>query len=63
MSDFLNQEQSDDNWLPEDEAPLEEDALCDEDLVHDSDGQPDEYTEWTDYMGGDDWNQGQYDYD
>ena len=49
MSDFLNQEQSDDNWLPLDEAPLEEDALCDEDLVYDSDGQPDEYTEWKDY--------------
>jgi len=25
------------------------------------DGQPDEYTEWQDYMGGDDWDQGQYD--
>jgi hypothetical protein len=24
------------------------------------DGQPDEYTEWQDYMGGDDWDQGQY---
>lgn len=27
------------------------------------DGQPDEYTEWQDYMGGDDWDQGQYDCD
>lgn len=25
------------------------------------DGQPDEYTEWQDYMGGDDWDFGQYD--
>jgi hypothetical protein len=25
------------------------------------DGQPSEYTEWQDYMGGDDWDQGQYD--
>ena len=25
------------------------------------DGQPDEYTEWQDYMGGDDWDHGQYD--
>lgn len=25
------------------------------------DGQPDEYTEWQDYYGGDDWDQGQYD--
>ena len=23
------------------------------------DGQPDEYTEWQDYMGGDDWDHGQ----
>ena len=27
----------------------------------DDDGQPDEYTEWQDYMGGDDWDHGQYD--
>ena len=27
----------------------------------DYDGQPDEYTEWQDYMGGDDWDHGQYD--
>lgn len=27
------------------------------------DGQPDEYTEWQDYMGGDDWDHGQYDYE
>lgn len=27
-----------------------------------NDGQPDEYTEWQDYMGGDDWDHGQYDY-
>ena len=25
------------------------------------DGQPSEYEEWQDYMGGDDWDQGQYD--
>jgi len=25
------------------------------------DGQPDEYTEWQDYYGGDDWDHGQYD--
>lgn len=57
MSDFLSQEQSDDFWFPEDEAPLEEDA------VYDDDGQPDEYTEWQDYMGGDDWDHGQYECD
>ena len=27
----------------------------------DGDGQPSEYDEWQDYMGGDDWDQGQYD--
>lgn len=26
-----------------------------------NDGQPDEYTEWQDYLGGDDWDHGQYD--
>jgi hypothetical protein len=25
------------------------------------DGQPSEYQEWQDYMGGDDWDHGQYD--
>lgn len=25
------------------------------------DGQPDEYTEWQDYYGGDDWDFGQFD--
>ena len=32
---------------------------ADEDDYED-DGQPDEYTEWQDYMDGDDWDQGQY---
>jgi hypothetical protein len=32
-----------------------------EDEDEDYDGQPDEYTEWQDYMGGDDWDHGQYD--
>jgi hypothetical protein len=27
----------------------------------DDDGQPDEYTEWQDLYGGDDWDHGQYD--
>ena len=26
------------------------------------DGQPTEYEEWQDYMGGDDWDHGQYDF-
>jgi len=28
---------------------------------YEDDFQPDEYTEWQDYMGGDDWDHGQYD--
>jgi hypothetical protein len=28
---------------------------------YEDDGQPDEYTEWQDYMGGDDWDHGQFD--
>lgn len=34
------------------------DYECDE---SDFDGQPSEYDEWQDYMGGDDWDHGQYD--
>jgi len=29
--------------------------------LHEDDGQPSEYDEWQDYMGGDDWDHGQYD--
>jgi hypothetical protein len=29
--------------------------------VDEYDGQPSEYDEWQDYMGGDDWDHGQYD--
>ena len=32
--------------------------VVDEDAY--DDGQPSEYDEWQDYMGGDDWDQGQY---
>ena len=35
--------------------------VVDEDAY--DDGQPSEYDEWQDYMGGDDWDQGQYDHD
>lgn len=28
---------------------------------YEDDGQPDEYTEWQDLYGGDDWDHGQYD--
>jgi len=33
------------------------------DLDEEFDGQPSEYEEWQDYMGGDDWDHGQYDQD
>ena len=41
-----------------------EDTEVDEDeYEYEDDGQPDEYTEWQDYMGGDDWDHGQYDWE
>ena len=33
----------------------------DEEWDEEDDGQPTEYEEWQDYMGGDDWDHGQYD--
>ena len=30
---------------------------------YEADGPPSEYDEWQDYMGGDDWDHGQYDHD
>jgi len=44
--------------IPYDSDEYEEFASEEED-----DGQPDEYTEWQDYMGGDDWDHGQCDGD
>jgi hypothetical protein len=42
------------------------DAETEHDIEYDADpeddGQPSEYEEWQDYMGGDDWDQGQYDW-
>jgi hypothetical protein len=42
---------------------IEENSVDDEDNFHEDeyDGQPDEYTEWQDVYGGDDWDHGQYD--
>ena len=37
------------------------DSRFESDEYDEYDGQPDEYTEWQDYMGGDDWDHGQYD--
>jgi len=44
----------------------EDDRICpsdfeDDDDDYEDDGQPDEYTEWQDLYGGDDWDHGQYD--
>lgn len=49
-------------WV-EDEAGncLEHWVLDEEDYEDEDDGQPTEYEEWQDYMGGDDWDHGQYD--
>lgn len=48
-------------WMSE--ADVKEFALRNDILTGDvdDDGQPSEYTEWQDYMGGDDWDHGQYD--
>lgn len=32
-----------------------------DELYFEDDGQPTEYEEWQDYMGGDDWDHGQFD--
>jgi hypothetical protein len=48
-------------------ARFEADCDCgseyDDDVCYEceDDGQPDEYTEWQDLYGGDDWDHGQYD--
>jgi len=34
---------------------------CGDERDFDDDMQPSEYEEWQDYMGGDDWDHGQYD--
>jgi hypothetical protein len=59
------------DYLPEQDDPEdpEHDPIGDAETEHDieyddepeDDGQPSEYEEWQDYMGGDDWDFGQYD--
>lgn len=44
-----------------DECECDDDEYEYEDDEYESDGQPTEYEEWQDYMGGDDWDHGQYD--
>ncbi len=58
-AEFLGQ--TGDEYLCEacsDGHAMDEDALPD---GFEDDGQPSEYDEWQDYMGGDDWDHGQYD--
>ena len=55
-----------DDYLPEQEEPADPELtmLNGDDWpldLHEDDGQPSEYDEWQDYMGGDDWDHGQYD--
>jgi len=50
--------------VPSEEDYAEMDAMfkaMDLDDDYEDDGQPDEYTEWQDLYGGDDWDHGQYD--
>ena len=55
------------NCLPANDEPNDE-QFCDDGSEFDDtrefedDGQPDEYTEWQDFIGGDDWDHGQYDF-
>ena len=52
------QDEHDLEMLDDDYAPEYDD---DGDEWEEYDGQPDEYTEWQDLYGGDDWDHGQYD--
>jgi len=57
MNSFTNE------FSPEESVEYQEyvDATDWHDEDDEDDGQPTEYDEWQDYMGGDDWDQGQYD--
>ena len=43
------------------EADQQDEVAEDVDDIEEDDGQPAEYEEWQDFMGGDDWDHGQYD--
>ncbi len=59
MNQFTNPAELDEQ-LEELARQLGVDAML-SDVDDYDDGQPDEYTEWQDFMGGDDWDHGQYD--
>ncbi len=51
-------------WIDSHNEPDEDLFPNDDDFEYpeeENDGQPDEYTEWQDFNGGDDWDQGQFD--
>ena len=59
-----------DDYLPEVDEPTvdlhhdyRDEVIEDEYDIMEDDGQPSEYDEWQDYMGGDDWDHGQYEWD
>jgi hypothetical protein len=52
-------ERADVDWRQDDPEVEIVDEWDDPD--YEDDGQPDEYTEWQDLYGGDDWDQGQFD--
>ena len=47
--------------VAEERYPEHNDGANGYDDEPEDDGQPSEYDEWQDYMGGDDWDHGQYD--
>jgi hypothetical protein len=49
-------------WVEDEAGNVIEHYDASEDDYDEDDGQPTEYEEWQDYMGGDDWDHGQYEY-
>ena len=50
-----------DDWPIDLHHDYRDEVIEDEYDIMEDDGQPSEYDEWQDYMGGDDWDHGQYD--
>lgn len=48
-------------FTPEERGQVYCEDSCANSALGLDDGQPSEYDEWQDYMGGDDWDHGQYD--
>ena len=57
FEEYLDEMAEEHVHVQERNVPLVED----EDFDWEDDGQPTEYDEWQDYMGGDDWDFGEYD--